>query len=67
MFEPDIREELQKETLRVIPIEEGNIIFFTDIIYHSEKSLSPPAQAFLKMVEESKGKLILPSVLTTHR
>ena len=55
MFEPDIKEELEKGALKVIPIEEGNIIFFTDLIYDSEKSLSPPAQAFLKMVEELKG------------
>lgn len=66
MFEPDIKEELEKGTLRVIPIEEGNIIFFTDLIYDSEKSLSPPAQAFTKMVEELKGTFILPSAITTH-
>lgn len=66
MFEPDIRDELDKGTLRVIPIEEGKIIFFTDIIYQSEKSLSPPAQAFLKMVEESKRESILPTNITTH-
>ena len=59
MFEPDIKEELEKGSLKVIPVEEGNIIFFTDIVYHSEKSLSPPAQAFLKMVEELKGKPVL--------
>ncbi|HUL37880.1 MAG TPA: LysR family transcriptional regulator [Thermodesulfobacteriota bacterium] len=61
MFKPDIKEELEKGTLRVVTIEEGNIIFFTDIIYHSEKSLSPPSQAFLKMVNELKGELVLPS------
>jgi DNA-binding transcriptional LysR family regulator len=66
MFEPDIKEELQRGTLRVIPIEEGNIIFFTDIIYHTEKSLSPPAQAFLKMVEELKGEIAIPDILPTH-
>ena len=66
MFEPDIKEELEKGTLKVILIEEGNIIFFTDIIYHGEKSLSPPAQAFMKMVGESKGALSLPSAITTH-
>ncbi|MEW6375975.1 MAG: LysR family transcriptional regulator [Thermodesulfobacteriota bacterium] len=66
MFEPDIKEEVEKGTLRVIPIEEGNIIFFTDIIYHREKSLSPPAQAFLKMVGERKGELNLPAALSTH-
>jgi DNA-binding transcriptional LysR family regulator len=66
MFEPDIKEELEKEALKVIPIEEGNIIFFTDLIYDSEKSLSPPAQAFTKMVQELKGTLILPSAITTH-
>ena len=60
MFKPDIKEELEKGTLRVVTIEEGNIIFFTDIIYHSEKSLSPPSQAFLKMVNELKGELVLP-------
>ena len=64
MFEPDIKDELEKGTLRVIPIEEGNIIFFTDVIYHSEKSLSPPAQAFMKMVEELKREFILPSAMT---
>jgi DNA-binding transcriptional LysR family regulator len=66
MFEPDIKEELEKGTLKVIPVEEGNIIFFTDIIYHSEKSLSPPAQAFLKMVEELKGEIAIPGILSTH-
>jgi DNA-binding transcriptional LysR family regulator len=63
MFEPDIREELEKGTLKVIRVEEGNIIFFTDLIYHSEKSLSPPSQAFLKMVNELKGELTLPRAM----
>ena len=65
MFEPDIKEELEKGTLRVISVEEGNIVFFTDIIYHSEKSLSPPSQAFLKMVKELKRELVLPTAITT--
>lgn len=64
MFEPDIKEELKKGTLKVIRVEEGNIIFFTDIIYHSEKSLSPPSQAFLKMVAELKRDLALPTAIT---
>lgn len=64
MFEPDIREELEKGTLKVIRVEEGNIIFFTDLIYHSEKSLSPPSQAFLKMVAELKRDLALPTAMT---
>ena len=63
MFEPDIKEELDRGTLRVVPIEEGNIIFFTDVIYYGEKPLSPPAQTFLKMVNELKGELILPSAI----
>jgi DNA-binding transcriptional LysR family regulator len=63
MFEPDIQEELEKGTLKVIFIEEGNINFFTDIIYHGERSLSPPSQAFLKMVNELKGELALPSAM----
>jgi len=66
MCEPDIKEELDKETLKVISIEEGNITFFTDIIYHTEKALSSPAQAFLKMVEELKGEFTLPSAMSTH-
>jgi DNA-binding transcriptional LysR family regulator len=65
MFEPDIKEELERGTLKVIFVEEGNIIFFTDIIYHSEKSLSPPSQAFLKMVDELKRELVLPTAMTT--
>jgi len=66
MFEPDIKEELEKGALKVIPVEEGNILFFTDLIYDSEKPLSPPAQAFTKMVEELKRTLILPSSITTQ-
>ena len=54
MFEPDIKEELEKGLLKVIPIEEGNVVFLTDIVYHSEQPLSPPAHAFLKIVEEAK-------------
>jgi DNA-binding transcriptional LysR family regulator len=64
MFEPDIKEELEKGTLKVIRVEEGNIIFFTDLIYHTEKSLSPPGQAFLKMVGELKRDLALPGAIT---
>ncbi len=56
MFEPDIKEELEKGILKVVPIEEGNIIFFADIIYQNEQPLSPPAQAFLKIVEELKDQ-----------
>jgi len=63
MFEPDIKEELDRGTLRVVPIEEGNIIFFTDVIYYGERLLSPPAQAFLKMVGELKKDLALPSAI----
>jgi len=66
MFEPDIKEELEKGTLKVIRVEEGNIIFFTDIVYHGEEPLSPPAQAFLKMVAELKGKLI-PRIATRQQ
>jgi hypothetical protein len=65
MFEPDIKEELDRGSLKVIPIEEGNIIFFTDVIYHGEKSLSPSVQAFLKMVGELKKDLVLPSAIIT--
>ena len=57
MFEPDIKEELEKGILKVIPIDEGNIILFTDIISYNEKSLSPPAEAFLKMVGELGGQM----------
>jgi DNA-binding transcriptional LysR family regulator len=57
MIEPDIKEELEKGILKVIPIEEGNIFLFTDFIYHNEKSLSPPAEAFLKMVGELRGQI----------
>ncbi len=66
MFEPDIEEELERGTLRVISVEEGNIVFFTDIIYHSEKSLSPPSQAFLKMVKELKKESVLPPAITSR-
>ncbi len=57
MFEPDIKEELEKGTLKVIPIDEGNIMLFTDIVSYNEKSLSPPAEAFLKMVGELRGQM----------
>jgi DNA-binding transcriptional LysR family regulator len=57
MFEPDIEEELEKGTLKIIPTDEGNIILFTDFIYHNEKSLSPPAEAFLKMVGELRPQI----------
>jgi DNA-binding transcriptional LysR family regulator len=57
MIEPDIKEELEKGILKIIPIEEGNIVLFTDFIYHNEKSLSPPAEAFLKMVGELREQI----------
>ena len=65
MFEPDIKEELERGTLKVIFVEEGNIIFFTDIIYHSEKTLSPPGLAFLNVVNELKRESVLPTVIAT--
>ena len=75
MFEPDIKEELERGILKAVPIEEGIIIFFADIIYQNEQPLSPPAQAFLKIVEELKDQFkgdlkvaFIPpnSVLQTH-
>jgi DNA-binding transcriptional LysR family regulator len=65
MFEPDIKEELENGTLKIIPVEEGNIIFFTDIVCLREKPLSPSAQAFLNMVLELKKELTLPPAMTT--
>jgi len=65
MFEPDIKEELERGTLKVIFVEEGNIIFFTDIIYHSEKTLSPPGLAFLNVVNELKRESVLPTAIAT--
>jgi len=65
MFEPDIKEELERGTLKVIFVEEGNIIFFTDIIFHSEKTLSPPGQAFLNVVNELKREIVLPTATAT--
>jgi len=56
-IEPDIQEELEKGILKIIPIDEGNIILFTDMIYHNEKSLSPPAQVFVKMLEELRDPI----------
>lgn len=57
MIEPDIKEELEKGILKIIPIDEGSITLFTDFIYHNEKALSPPAEAFLKMVGELRGQI----------
>lgn len=57
MIEPDIQEELKNGILKIIPIDEGNIVLFTEFIYSSEKPLSPPAEAFLKMVGELKGQI----------
>jgi len=65
MFEPDIKEELERRTLKVIFVEEGNIIFFTDIIYDTERTLSPPGQAFLSVVNELKKELVLPTAIAT--
>jgi len=65
MFEPDIKEEMERGTLKVIFVEEGNIIFFTDIIYHSEKTLSPPGLAFLNVVNDLKRESVLPTAITT--
>ena len=65
MFEPDIKEELERGTLKVIFVEEGNIIFFTDIIYDTERTLSPPGQAFLSVVNELKKELVLPTAIAT--
>lgn len=50
LIERDIKKELGEGILKIIPVDEGNITLFTDFIYHSEKALSPPAGAFLKMV-----------------
>lgn len=66
MFEPDIKRELERGILKIIPVEEGNISFHTDIFFLNKVSLSPPAQAFLKMVGELKKELTLPSAITTR-
>jgi len=66
MFEPDIKKELEGGILKIVQIEEGNIFFHTDIFFLKKSSLSPPAQAFLKMVGKLKKDLALPSAITTR-
>jgi DNA-binding transcriptional LysR family regulator len=66
IFEPDIKKELDEGILKIIPVEEGNVFFYTDIFFLNKTSLSPPAQAFLKMVGELKKELTLPNAITTR-
>ena len=55
LYEPEIRLEAGLGLLRKIPIKGGPLFVMTDIAYSSEVDLSPPAQMFLRLMEEKGG------------
>ena len=51
LYEPEIRLEAGFGLLKPIRIREGPLVIHTDIVYARDVDLSPPAQAFLRLVE----------------
>jgi DNA-binding transcriptional LysR family regulator len=53
MFEPNIRQEVDRGELKVIPMEDGPIkMGAIDILVHREERLSPSVESFLMVVKE---------------
>ena len=53
-----IRGELQRELLEIVPMDGLPITTFWNIVYLSNKELSPVAQAYLDFINEHKDKVI---------
>ena len=50
-YKPEIQLEVRKGLLKSIDIEEGPILIQTNIVFPKDVDLSPPAQAFLRLIE----------------
>lgn len=52
LYRPEIRLEVSQEILKPVPIKEGPIFVQTDTVFPRDVDLSPPAKAFLQLIEE---------------
>jgi len=53
LYKPEVDLEAKMGLLIPLPIEEGPILIQTDIVFPREMDISPPAQAFLQLIESN--------------
>jgi DNA-binding transcriptional LysR family regulator len=58
MFFPNVREEVARKSLAIIPITDGVITLGIDIVQNEEMATSPVIKAFLGIIEEHFGHLL---------
>ena len=52
LYQPEIRFETNYGLLKHVEIKEGPLVIQTEIVYPKNVALSPPAQAFLRLIED---------------
>jgi DNA-binding transcriptional LysR family regulator len=52
MFQPNIKDEVAREKLKIVPVIDGEIRLGIDIVTNRETSLSPAIKALLPVIEE---------------
>ena len=52
LYKPEVALEAKMGLLEALNISEGKLYIWTDILYPSDADLSPPARAFLRLIEE---------------
>jgi DNA-binding transcriptional LysR family regulator len=50
MFLPNVREEVARGSLKIVPVTDGEIKLGIDILMNRETALSPAVEAFLQVI-----------------
>ena len=51
LYKPEFQQEVKMGLMKFIPIKEGPIFIQSDIVFPIDMELSPPAQAFLRLIQ----------------
>jgi DNA-binding transcriptional LysR family regulator len=51
LYKPEFQQEVKMGLLKFMPIKEGPILIQSDIVFPIDMELSPPAQAFLRLIQ----------------
>ena len=54
LYKPEVELEVKMGLLKSFDVEEGPILVQTDIVYPGDADLSPPAQAFLRLIDPQR-------------
>jgi len=59
MFLPNVKEELERGTLKILPIADSEVTYDIDILLNREMPQTPVMEAFLTVIRERFNYIII--------